>query len=438
MLKSLVAWDTWAKNPSEAAGAVLVNVGTFFIPGAGEVGGAIKALTIGTKLEIVASALTKVEAVTSKVTAVIPDALSDLLTKLKTEKVDVNVDVHVEIPTDIHATIGAHPDTPTVHASGGDHAPDLAPGAHTDAPVALHDHPDTPAIGDGHPGHPDAPPSHPDTSTPDHGGTSDPNAGPQHLDPNAPADLDHGDHVPQHLNDPTPGHENPVGLNDGGSPAHGTVAEQIAAGLDPAHSGAASGYGWVHAPDLPITPKDLHYGETLSGHGDSTYPIKDAMNSKTFDLVSDPTAPYGRFPDGTPLSKLEYDERYVFPDNQDNFPPNDGAVRGTRVSYDDLGALQRDYGLTVDRIGSDRGEYLGLRVDGVAAPFEERSLPISSLGKPLTDYEIGGALPHGWHVEVSEIAPGVGRPGGGMQLRFLDEVGDVVSVKMLKAKGLLS
>ncbi len=130
--RTLVAWDTWSKNPSEAAGAVLVNVGTFFIPGAGEVGGAIKALTIGTKLEIVASALTKVEAVTSKVTAVIPDALGDLLTKLKTEKVDVNVDVP--------ATIGAH-DTPnfTLHTSSGDHAPDLSGGAHTDGPVALHD-----------------------------------------------------------------------------------------------------------------------------------------------------------------------------------------------------------------------------------------------------------------------------------------------------------
>lgn len=209
MLKSLVAWDTWSKNPSEAAGAVLVNVGTFFIPGAGEVGGAIKALTIGTKLEIVASALTKVEAVTSKVTSLIPDALGDLLTKLKTNKVDINIDTHVEIPTDIHATIGAHPDTPTLHTGGGDHAPDLTRGGHTDTPVALHDHPDSPATPavDG-PGHPDAPPSYPDPSTSDHGGTSEPHSGPtdphagsQHLDPNAPADLDHSSHVPQHVID---------------------------------------------------------------------------------------------------------------------------------------------------------------------------------------------------------------------------------------------
>jgi hypothetical protein len=204
MFKGLVAWDTWAKNPAEAGGALLVNVGTFFIPGAGEVGGVIKALTIGTKLEIVASAITKVEAVTSKVTSLIPDALGDLLLKLKTNKIDTDINVHVDIPTDIHATIGAHPDAPTLHTSGGgDHAPDLTPGGHTDTPVALHDHPDTPTVGDGQSGHPDAFPSHPGTSTPDHGGATDShsgptdaNAGPQHASdgsatsPDAPA-VDH-------------------------------------------------------------------------------------------------------------------------------------------------------------------------------------------------------------------------------------------------------
>jgi len=50
MGKGLIAWDTWAENPSEAAGRVLVNVGTMFIPGAGEVAAAIKALSAGSRI----------------------------------------------------------------------------------------------------------------------------------------------------------------------------------------------------------------------------------------------------------------------------------------------------------------------------------------------------------------------------------------------------
>jgi len=40
--KSLIAWDDWKTNPGQAAGEVGVNIGTFFIPGAGEVAGGTK------------------------------------------------------------------------------------------------------------------------------------------------------------------------------------------------------------------------------------------------------------------------------------------------------------------------------------------------------------------------------------------------------------
>ncbi len=50
MVKGLLAWDTWAENPSEAAGRVLVNVGSLFIPGAGEVAAAVKALSAGSRI----------------------------------------------------------------------------------------------------------------------------------------------------------------------------------------------------------------------------------------------------------------------------------------------------------------------------------------------------------------------------------------------------
>ncbi|WP_420898148.1 TNT domain-containing protein [Cryobacterium suzukii] len=106
-----------------------------------------------------------------------------------------------------------------------------------------------------------------------------------------------------------------------------------------------------------------------------------------------------------------------------------GGIR-LDVEYS-FAALQRDYGTTVDRIGPDSGRYLGLRVDRIFAPFEARSLPISSLGEPLNAYDLTGSLPPGWKVEVSEIAPGFGRTGGGIQVQFLDSEGVPVRVKEL-------
>jgi hypothetical protein len=50
MVKGLLAWDTWAENPAEAAGRVVVNVGSMFLPGAGAASAAIKALTAGSHI----------------------------------------------------------------------------------------------------------------------------------------------------------------------------------------------------------------------------------------------------------------------------------------------------------------------------------------------------------------------------------------------------
>jgi hypothetical protein len=54
-------------------------------------------------------------------------------------------------------------------------------------------------------------------------------------------------------------------------------------------------------------------------------------------------------------------------------------------------ALNRDYGhdvlgLPVDRVGKLEGDYLALMPDGVAAAFEERSLPICNLTRPSSQY----------------------------------------------------
>src|SRR5690606_36899664 len=54
MVKGLVAWDTWAENPAEAAGRVVINVGSMFVAGAGQVAAAVKALSLGSLIALLA------------------------------------------------------------------------------------------------------------------------------------------------------------------------------------------------------------------------------------------------------------------------------------------------------------------------------------------------------------------------------------------------
>ncbi|OOK74259.1 hypothetical protein BZL30_4506 [Mycobacterium kansasii] len=73
--------------------------------------------------------------------------------------------------------------------------------------------------------------------------------------------------------------------------------------------------------------------------------------------------------------------------------------------------MTKFYGRQFDRIGNVDGKYLAIMVDGVPASWEARALHINSLREPYNAYEFDH-LPTGWHVEVSEVAPGVGQPGG--------------------------
>lgn len=58
---------------------------------------------------------------------------------------------------------------------------------------------------------------------------------------------------------------------------------------------------------------------------------------------------------------------------------------------------------------------------------------VDSLSKSLHSYTID-YLPQGWKVEVSEIEPAVGQPGGALQVRILNTQGDVMLVEdLLKA-----
>jgi hypothetical protein len=115
------------------------------------------------------------------------------------------------------------------------------------------------------------------------------------------------------------------------------------------------------------------------------------------------------------------------PDDRPIYPGNDGAVVGSRVSYTDMEAFRRDYGSTVDRFGGGGGTYLS--PEGVL--FEHRALPGSNLNAGYHVFRLTDELPPGVHIEVSEVAPAFGQPGGGIQLQFVHETDGVLRVDEL-------
>ncbi|WP_431219077.1 TNT domain-containing protein [Leifsonia xyli] len=170
-------------------------------------------------------------------------------------------------------------------------------------------------------------------------------------------------------------------------------------------------------------------------------------NRGTFGRVADPDAPWGRDTDGTPFTKAEYDHRFTNAKTDpetgrhyDNYPPNDGAVPGTRRDYHDLRSFVREYGGALDRIGEEDGKYLGLMKDGIPASFEQRSLPVNSLEKPYFSYRLADAWPpgtKGWTVEISDVARAFGRDGGAQQILIRDKEGNEVPVEELLKRGIL-
>jgi hypothetical protein len=222
--------------------------------------------------------------------------------------------------------------------------------------------------------------------------------------------------------------------NNSGSPGAPTDGNRS----DPVHSQESQGNGWHRIEDKPDNPD---YGQPLDEHWESEdYPTPNSDNQSTFDLVERPDEPYGHDSNGSPLSKQEYDERYnsLGPNGEHwfNYPPNDGAVPGSRVLYDSGEAFLRDYGPHLDRIGGDNGRYLGVMPDGIPPSFEARALPVTSLDLPYQQFKLT-ELPEGWTIEISKIAPAFGRDGGGMQVLIYDELGDKVPVRQLTEDGVL-
>ncbi len=200
-----------------------------------------------------------------------------------------------------------------------------------------------------------------------------------------------------------------------------------------------SGPHWHRVDDGSPDP---NYGQRVHDGGDSgPYPTPAADTQGTWDLVRHPEEPYGHDANGDALTKAQYDERYtqVRPDGDvwDLYPPNRGAVPGTRAAYGSAQAFIEDFGNRIDRVGGIEGKYFGVLENGMPASFEERSLPVASLGEPYLQYRLSGMLPEGWTIEVSEVAPAFGRDGGGLQMVILNNKGEAVPVHLLLRTGVI-
>lgn len=300
---------------------------------------------------------------------------------------------------------------PHFTAPGGRPAEMPAPGRAWDSP------------GDGGPA--DGQPPH--GGQPSGPGDRDPAGGkPDGQPPGGGGRRGHGDGDSPGTGDGRPPHgDGPSGPGDGDSAG----AER----QDPVHSHEPAGDGWHRLPDDPVDP---HYGDPLDHHWDF---IDDPIDPTKIDsavakLIHDPEAPFGRDPQGRAFTQQEYAERFNQIGDQGqswaNFPRNDGAVPHTRVAYTDPSSYLRDYGPLVDRVGRTDGKYLAVMEDGQPASWEERALHVNSLREPYNAYTFDH-LPDGWTIEVSEVAPGVGQPGGSLQVRVFNSEGRAMTVEEL-------
>ena len=226
MVKGLLAWDTWSENPAEAAGRVFFNVGSMFIPGAGQVGAALKGLTAGVHVVDAAADASRLSSAVTNGLA----RLDGLLTKLDNLSFDglgglrtlddlVPANTKWDLPDADGLHVGVKPDGPTVPAPTSlldDAAPGPRPHPDTTPGVNPTPHLDTDGAGGAKP-HPDGTTNQPGTGgaggagdgTPGTGGTGDGTPGANGAG-GAGNGGGGGAHVPAHTNlDAPPTHAGP-------------------------------------------------------------------------------------------------------------------------------------------------------------------------------------------------------------------------------------
>ncbi|OBF06522.1 hypothetical protein A5730_14455 [Mycobacterium sp. ACS4054] len=122
------------------------------------------------------------------------------------------------------------------------------------------------------------------------------------------------------------------------------------------------------------------------------------------------------------------DGQLIYPD--DTLPTKPYAVPGTIVPD-----VKLPQGTVLSRFGYPGGGYLA--PDGT--PFAEVALPPESAVKPYFQYVVKdpAALPPGWRIEESKVAPWFHQPGGGQQFRIIDDFGNTGNVEELVRYGFL-
>ena len=220
------------------------------------------------------------------------------------------------------------------------------------------------------------------------------------------------------------------GTPDGGTPWNPEMG-------DPMPSPADHGPDFVRDQTVRGDPIDPDYGQPRADHGSIAdryaAPDLDTVPAEVQDLVTDPSAPYGRDASGQPYTRAEWEERYTYPDGSPRYPGNDGAVPGRRIDFTSSAEFQAHYGDMLDRLGGRRGDFLSI----VDTPFEQRALPPGNLSAPYLTVRLTDDLPPGTRIEVSEVAPAFGQPGGGIQVRILDADGNAMSVDAMSRQGVI-
>ena len=243
--------------------------------------------------------------------------------------------------------------------------------------------------------------------------------------------------------------DNPGGAagSDGGNPTGGGAGSTDSGTPwkpelgDPTLSSADYGPDFVRDHTVRGNDLDPDYGQVNGSGGqlDPRYapPPLDQVPAEVRDLVTDPDAPFGRGADGQPYTQSQWEARYLDENSRPIYPGNDGAVPGRRVDFSSVDEFTAHYGDVLDRMGGTRGDFMSFP----GTPFEHRGLPGSNLSAPYLTMRLSGDLPPNLRIEVSEVAPAYGQPGGGLQVRVI-ELGDdgavrALSVDELRRNGVL-
>ncbi|MDJ0338439.1 TNT domain-containing protein [Cryobacterium sp. PH31-O1] len=414
-LLALVAADTWAENPAEAAGAVLVNVGTLFIGGGA--GAGVKAGSIGGRAASIVGHVAEfavpfgswgVRGATAGLLhagqglAVVTDAAkASLVSGVGAARGALAQAMHAL--ADSIPTVRVEPGLSGVTPNGAVlfEPPRVVVGEPGSGGQALHSTADqmdaTPGpVATGH--------GNPESFMPSESGIV---GGP---------DVDVSSFPTDGINEVPTGTVQPA---------------------DPVHSSASAGPDWVRCPDYGTV--DAQYGLPQTDHGQLPYRYSapGQLSTEMRALVERPDAPYGVSVDGVPYTKEQFETRFVDENGRLRWPGNDGAVPGTIVHFFTLRAFGLHYpeAIQLDRIGARSGAYLAIR----GAPFEDRALAPSHLGGEVNNYDVQLDADIDIRVEISEVAAGFGQPGGGLQVRFFykNNLDEALSVSDLIDEGVL-